>query len=69
MQSKPVQHQDVLLHFVGQSLWCLVGELKELQHDLNFYDILDPPETHNTLLLTLAYAAEALGITMDDLCF
>ena len=34
-----------------------MGELEEPQHDLNFYDILDPPETYDTLLRTLAYAA------------
>ena len=43
--------------FVGRSLRCLVGKLEESQHDLNFYDILDPPETYDTLLQTLAYAA------------
>ena len=47
----------MLIPFVGRSLWCLVGELKEQQHDLNFYNILDPPETYDTLLLNLAYAA------------
>ena len=43
--------------FVGQSLQCLVGELEESQHDLDSYDNLDPPETYDTLLQTLSYAA------------
>ena len=57
MQSGPVQHQDMPIPFVGWLLQCLVGELEEPQHDLDSYDNLDPPETYDTLLQTLAYVA------------
>lgn len=43
--------------FVGRSLRCLVGELEEPRHDFDSYDIFDPPETYDTFLQTLAYAA------------
>ena len=57
MWSGPAKHQDIPIPFVGQSLQCLVGEFEETLHEFGSCDILDPPETYDALLQTLAYAA------------
>jgi hypothetical protein len=49
-QSKPVDLQDAPIPFVGQSLRCLVGELADEQHDFEFLDSIELPETYDTFL-------------------
>lgn len=64
--SKPAEVQDAPIPFVGRSLRCLVGELADERHDFEFLDSIEPPETYDTFLRTLSYAAHTDAKPLDS---
>jgi hypothetical protein len=63
--SQPESIQDAPVPFLGWSLRCLIGEL-EGDDELHTFESINPPDTYDLLLKTLAFAAPIHSTPIDS---